>query len=64
MEFQKSADRPDIPPLPGHGKACPKCGQKMLTKSIPLKNGGTTIALSCDGYKTNGCKNTEWPKRS
>ena len=66
-EFQKSATNPaqaDIPPLPGHGKPCPKCKSgKMLTKAIKKKDGSTVIVLSCDAYKTSGCDNTEWPKR-
>ena len=58
---KEKAPAGDIPPIAGHGKACPKCAKgKMMTKQITSKKDGKTYTvLSCDQYPR--CQNSEFP---
>jgi DNA topoisomerase III len=53
---------PDLAPLPGHGRACEKCGKgTMKTKQITAKaTGKTYVVLACTNYPA--CNNTVWPE--
>src|SRR3546814_9831109 len=61
-------DRPkaEVPPLEGHGKACPKCGKgKLVTRAVSQGKHKGSRFLGCDGRRKDdpaSCDYTEWPR--